>query len=268
MESTFESPDVKIFYRTQGSGPVLLLLPGGDGDADVCEALATHLRDTFTVVTFDRRGLSRSTSTGGSPGLATHADDAARVLAAVTDEPALVFGSSIGAVIALELTTRHPDQVRLAVVHEPPITALLPEEAKAELVRAQLAVEEAHRRDGAFPALMEFVKLARMDFSDREDDVPLTPPGPERLANLEFFLTHDAPAVRVYRPDVVAIRGQAARIVPAVGATTTGPVAQCGHALAELLTTSAEILPGGHNGWAFRPRAVAAQLRTIFTRPD
>ncbi|MFI6316235.1 alpha/beta fold hydrolase [Nonomuraea sp. NPDC050556] len=254
----------EIFHRTRGNGPVLLLLPGGDGDADVTDDLAAHLQDAFTVVTFDRRGLSRSPNAGGSPGLDTHADDAAAVLEAVTGEPALVFGSSIGAVIALELTTRHPGRVRLAVVHEPPLSALLPEEARAELVRDQLAVEEAHRSEGVLPALGQFVRLARLDFSDREPDVPLTPPGPQRLANLEFFLTHDAPAVRQYRPDVNALRAQAARIVPAVGETTTGPVAQSAHALADVLGTSATVLPGGHNGWAFRPRAVAAHLRTIF----
>ncbi|MEV0400889.1 alpha/beta hydrolase [Actinoallomurus sp. NPDC050550] len=264
MESILKVSGAEIFYRTRGSGPVLLLLPGGDGDADACDGLAVHLEDAFTVVTFDRRGLSRSTSTGAAPDLTIHADDAARVLATVTHQPALVFGASIGALIALELTTRHPDQVRVAVAHEPPVGTLLPADTRAELAGDQLAVEEAHRRDGALAAMAQFIRLARLDFSDREPDVHFTPPGPERLPNLEFFLTHDAPAVRRYHPDITALRAHATKIVPAVGATTTGPIAQCAHALADLLNTPVTTLPGGHNGFASHPRALAAHLRTIF----
>jgi pimeloyl-ACP methyl ester carboxylesterase len=263
MDGRLKAPGAEIFYRTRGSGPVLLLLPGGDGDADACDALAAHLQDAFTVVTFDRRGLSRSTGDGPAPDLTTHADDAARVLAAVTDEPALVFGTSIGAVIALELTTRHPARVQTAVAHEPPIGALLTGAARDELAAAQLAVEEAHRSDGPLAAMARFVRLARLDFTDREPDVPLTPPGPDELPNLEFFLTHDAPAVRRYHPDTAALRTHATRIIPAVGTTTTGPLAACTHALATLLDRPAITLPGGHNGWMFRPRAVADHLRAL-----
>jgi pimeloyl-ACP methyl ester carboxylesterase len=206
VDTTLELPDARIYYKTRGSSPVLLLLPGGDGDADACDAMAAHLESDFTIVTYDRRGLSRSTCTGHSPDPATHADDASQVLAAVTHRPALVFGASIGALIALELTVRHPQQVRLAVVHEPPVSALLPDTARDELVHGQLAVEEAHHRDGAFAAMAQFAQLAHLDFTDREPDAPLSPPSPDRLPNLEFFLTHDPPAVRLYQPDDPAVR--------------------------------------------------------------
>jgi len=215
------------------------------------------------VVTYDRRGLSRSSSTDEPPDLGTHAGDASRVLSAVADGPALVFGGSIGAAIALELTVRHPAQVRRAVIHEPPVSALLPDGPRVELVAAQLDVEQAHHHAGVPAAMARFARLARIDAADREPDAPLAPPGPDRLANLEFFLSHDAPAVRRYRPDEAALRAQAARIVPAAGATSTGPVPQCAHALARLLDTEVVTFPGGHNGFAFRPRAFAERLREV-----
>src|SRR5688500_16035901 len=149
-------------------------MPGGDGDADTYDALAEHLEPHFTVVTYDRRGLSRSTGTPS--GLSTHADDAAEVLAAVTDKPALVFGSSIGAVIALELTQHHPDRVRLAVVHEPPISALLPDDAREELANAQRDIEDLHRHAGVRPAMARFTQLAGLDFTDREPDAQVPQP--------------------------------------------------------------------------------------------
>ena len=261
MDATLDVAGARFYYTTRGSGPVLLLLPGGDGDADAYDTLARHLEPRFTVVTYDRRGLSRSTGTPS--GLATHADDAAQVLAAVTDLPAFVFGSSIGAVIALELTRRHPARVRLAVVHEPPISALLPDDQREELAHGQGEVEELHRQAGVQPAMARFVRLAGLDFADREPDVQLAPSGPGRLANLETFLTHDAPAVRRYQADSSALRALSGQLVPAAGTASTGPVPRCADALAHLLNTDLEQFPGGHNGPVQRPRAFADRLQEV-----
>jgi pimeloyl-ACP methyl ester carboxylesterase len=60
-ESTLRTDGATLFYRVRGSGPALLMLPGGDGDADTADALCNQLIDHYTVVTYDRRGLSRST---------------------------------------------------------------------------------------------------------------------------------------------------------------------------------------------------------------
>jgi pimeloyl-ACP methyl ester carboxylesterase len=67
-----------LFYRVRGLGPLLLILPGGDGDADTADALRTQLVDRCTVVTYDRRGLSRSTIDPSTEKLTleTHSDDA------------------------------------------------------------------------------------------------------------------------------------------------------------------------------------------------
>jgi pimeloyl-ACP methyl ester carboxylesterase len=51
------------------------------------------------VVTYDRRGLSRSTldDPDEHPDSQTHGDDAHRLLAHLTTEPSLVLGTSLGA---------------------------------------------------------------------------------------------------------------------------------------------------------------------------
>jgi pimeloyl-ACP methyl ester carboxylesterase len=54
-------PGARIYFETRGSGPVLLMIPGGPTDADVFAAIAPFLRDHYTVVTYDPRGISRST---------------------------------------------------------------------------------------------------------------------------------------------------------------------------------------------------------------
>jgi pimeloyl-ACP methyl ester carboxylesterase len=194
--------------------------------------------------------------------LAGHADDAAAALAAVTTEPAFVFGSSIGAIIALELTSRHPKQVKLAIAHEPPINCILPAEQRVELEAAQLAVETAHR-DGIVPAMQALARLSGFDPADRELELPVPMPMPQRGANLNYFLKHDAPAVRTYRPDLPSILTQADRLVPAIGVTSTGTVPAAAQVLAVRMGKPVVTMPGSHNAPFLRPAAFAAALRDV-----
>src|SRR5262245_54513471 len=138
-----------LFYRVRGSGSLLLILPGGDGDADTADALRNELIDRYTVITYDRRGMSRSKiDPGQSLTLARHSDDAHRLLAALTERSAFVFGSSIGALIGLDLVARHPEQVGVLVAHEPPAFELLPDEERNRAVQQQEGAEEAFRSEG------------------------------------------------------------------------------------------------------------------------
>jgi pimeloyl-ACP methyl ester carboxylesterase len=256
-------PGARLYYKIRGSGPLLLLLQGGDGDADGTDALAEHLTSHYTVLSYDRRGLSRSriSDPAAAVDVATHSEDASRLLAAVTSEPALVFGSSLGAVLGLDLVSRHPEQIRLLVAHEPPVTGLLPEPERSQASQEQQAVEDLYRREGIAAAMRKFVMVAGIRFDDREPDVPIPQPGPERIANLEFFLTHDAPAIHRYRLDLPALRSAAARIVPAAGASSRAFPRHCAQALAAELGRPLAEFPGGHSGFMLRPQAFATQLR-------
>lgn len=247
-----------IHYQLRGSGPLLLLLQGGDGDADAMGALSAQLDDRYTLLSYDRRGLSRSPSTAPTWDLRTHAEDASRLLTTLTNQPALVFGTSLGADVGLELLARSPDQIRLLVAHEPPLSVLLPD---GELARQQLAVEEAFRDDGLRAALPKFARLAGFDLSDAEPGVALPAPKPDRIANLTAFLTHDAPAVRQYQPDVDALRAHSDKLMLAAGTNSkTLGVHRSTDALAQLLGTDVTEFPGGHIGWLLHPTAFAAHL--------
>jgi hypothetical protein len=76
QNDTLHVAGATLFYRVRGSGPTLLILPGGDGDADTTKTLCDELVDHYTVVTYDRRGLSRSTIDGPveSLTLGTHSE--------------------------------------------------------------------------------------------------------------------------------------------------------------------------------------------------
>src|ERR1700674_4435852 len=132
--SLLKVPGASIYYEVRGSGPVLLMMPGGPADAGTFRRIAGYLESDYTVVTYDPRGLSHSPLDGPVRDdriVEIFADDAYRLLAATGKEPAFVFGSSGGAVIALELAVRHPEQIRIFVPHEPPALALPPAPARA-----------------------------------------------------------------------------------------------------------------------------------------
>ena len=74
-----------IHYETWGSGPLLVMIPGGPQDAGVFAGLAGELAGRYTVLSFDPRGNSR-TVTDAPPGdldVNLIADDVAALIAAV-----------------------------------------------------------------------------------------------------------------------------------------------------------------------------------------
>src|SRR5215469_13380346 len=114
---TLQVPGASLYYEVRGSGPVLLMIPGGPDDAGWFAALADLLAEQYTVVTYDCRGNSRSAMDGSWEDLTVglFADDANRLLDAVSSRPADVLGSSGGATYGLDLVARYPRRVRTLV---------------------------------------------------------------------------------------------------------------------------------------------------------
>jgi pimeloyl-ACP methyl ester carboxylesterase len=293
---TLPVPGANLYHEVRGNGPVLLLICGGIYDAAGYAALAEQLADRYTVVTYDRRGNSRSPLEGPRERqrIEVHADDAHRLLAAVgvgPDQPAYVFGNSSGAEIALELATRHPEQVRVVVAHEPPVLDLLPDR---DNWRALIAgVEKAFREQGAGPAMQAFAAGMAMNRGDRQDDAGGRDragqqdgagqreaaggqggePGSEALAamgrmqqNIEFFIGYEVPPFAEYLPDIAALRAGPARVVAAAGAASAGePPHRAALALAERLGTPAVVFPGDHGGFGAEHVAFAATLHGVLS---
>jgi len=118
----------RLYHELRGSGPALLIT-GGTGDAGEWTNLAPTLAEEYTVVTYDRRGMSRSPRPDGwtATSMAEQADDAAALLHALDLAPAVVVGHSGGASVACSLVARHPEAVRLAVLYEPPLLTVVPQ---------------------------------------------------------------------------------------------------------------------------------------------
>ena len=97
-----------------GRGAPVLAIHGITSSSRSWPFLARELDQP--VVAPDLRGRGRSSHLPGPVGLVAHADDCAAVLRAVTDEPAVVAGHSMGGFVATVLAARHPDLVRALVL--------------------------------------------------------------------------------------------------------------------------------------------------------
>jgi pimeloyl-ACP methyl ester carboxylesterase len=83
------------------------------------EQVAQELANSFTVLTFDMPGFSRSHV--GSPediSVSKLANQIAGLVQSLGTHPATFYGCSSGGVAVLDLVVRHPELVRNAVVHE------------------------------------------------------------------------------------------------------------------------------------------------------
>lgn len=97
-----------------GDLPIVLVHGGLDRSASFGR-MARRLGD-IPLLRYDRRGYGRSAGVPVGP-LPVHVDD----LLGLLDQPSVVFGHSVGGVVALAAAQRRPDRVSAVVAYEPPL---------------------------------------------------------------------------------------------------------------------------------------------------
>ena len=115
---------INWYCELSGGGPIVVLIPSGEGDCGSFERVAASLSGEFTVLTFDMPGFSRSSD---PPNFADYSlsravSEVAGLVRSLGLGPATFYGCSSGGVIALCLTADHSDLVRNVVVHEVPLS--------------------------------------------------------------------------------------------------------------------------------------------------
>jgi pimeloyl-ACP methyl ester carboxylesterase len=279
---TLDVPGAVLRYdvrAAEGAAPPLMMI-GSPMDARGFASLASHFPDR-TVLTYDPRGVSRSEkSNGGKSTPDQHADDLHRIIAAVGKGPVDLFATSGGAVNALALVARHPEDVRTLVAHEPPAAQVVPDREQA--LAAVANIDATYQRDGLGPAMAKFIALVGLkgpvpaDFAETVNPDPATfgLPGEDDGSRDDALLGQNLISCTHYEHDFDALRAASTRIVLAVGAESEGELAHRGGlAVAERLGTAPVTFPsnhagflGGEFGFNGDPDAFAITLREVLNR--
>jgi pimeloyl-ACP methyl ester carboxylesterase len=271
MGGLIDTGATKLYHEVRGSGPALLLITGGAGDAGEWAAVAPALADGHSVITYDRRGMSRSPRPDGwtATGIAEQAGDAAGLLRALEAAPATVVGHSAGASIACELVARHPELVRRAVLYEAPLVAVVPD-GEAVVACFRDVIDRAMAEGGPRRAMELFM---RANASDEVVDQVLASVPPAELdrilGNGAVFFELELPTYLGFVPDTDGMRAGGVPLTVVVGAENRDT--WYGAAAAWLAEgTGAELLelPGGHGGLFTHPRALVELVRAQRYEPS
>jgi pimeloyl-ACP methyl ester carboxylesterase len=264
--------------RNDASTEPILLLIGSPMGASGFGTLSQHFSDR-TVVTYDPRGVERSVKDDPTSPVTpdVHADDLHRLIQAIGGEPVDLFASSGGAVNALALLSKHPEDVRTLVAHEPPLASILPDREFA--MAATSAVAETYQRGGWGAGMAQFIALtshqgpftAEIAGQPGPDPAMFGMPAEDDGSRTDPLLGQNLVTCTHYEPDFDALRSASTRIVLAAGEESEGQLANRGaFAVAERLGIKPVMFPSNHGGFLGdeygqpgQPDAFAARLREV-----
>lgn len=280
---TLELPDVDLAYDVHGPLPTAngrppLFMIGQPMDASGFNALVPLFPDR-TVVTYDPRGLGRSTRKDGrvenEPEV--QASDLHALIEALGAGPVEMFASSGGAVTALALVAAYPGDLVTLVAHEPPLIDVLPDAEAAR--RARNGFRDTYLAKGWGAGMAAFIAMTswRGEFTDAyfaqpsPDPAAFGIPAEDDGSRDDPLLSDRSVTILYYRPDVDALAAAPTRVVVAVGEESVGTfTGRTAVATAELLGQQATVFPshhggfsGGEFGYAGQPEAFARKLREV-----
>jgi len=278
-----ETDEVDLVYDIHGPLPTAdgrppLFMIAQPMTADGFATLASHFPDR-TVVTYDPRGLGRSTRKDGRVDNAptVQAGDVHAIIEALGVGSVEMFASSGGAVTALALVAAYPDDVTTLVAHEPPLIPVMPDAAAAE--RARAGFRDAYQAKGWGAGMATFIAMTSWHGEFTDDYFAQPPPDPAQFglpsdddgARDDPLLSDRSWAISSYQPDVDALAAAPTRIVIAVGEESLGTfTGRAAVATAELLGQQATVFPshhggfsGGESGYPGQPEAFAHKLREV-----
>jgi len=250
----------ELYWEARGAGRPVLLVPGTPGDGGQFDGVVESLADDHMVITYDRRGTSRSPRAAdwSSTSVAEQADDAANVLSGVGAGEAVVFGTSNGAAVALEVALRHPRRVAGVMLHEMPLLSVLrdPEPVASAMGSVIGGAMEA----GGPPAALE--AFLRFAFGDPIIDGWAPELRERMLSNAEMVFSVELPAFQSYRPDPDALARCSVPAAVLVGDQQQLPFfAEAAQWLARHLATEVTSTRGAHGPQFSSPHALAATIR-------
>ena len=120
MKTVTSKDSTTIAFDQLGEGPVVILVTGalGTRSHETQDSMAHILSKQFTVIDYDRRGRGDSTDT--QPYAVQREIEDIEALIDAVGGSAFLFGTSSGAILALESARALPKKVKKLALYEPP----------------------------------------------------------------------------------------------------------------------------------------------------
>ena len=112
---SLSSGGVTMRVVTEGEGPDVVFIPGGDQTAEAYSQQFARLSDSFRCIAYDPRGAGETISPPAPWTMKDYARDCAAVIDAYCDGRAVVSGLSLGGLVTQQVAIDFPDKVRLAI---------------------------------------------------------------------------------------------------------------------------------------------------------
>jgi pimeloyl-ACP methyl ester carboxylesterase len=116
----------RIFVRTSGAGPAVVLIHGFGDTGDMWTPLAQQLSKTHLVIVPDLRGMGHSSKAPSGYDKKSQAQDIRAVITAFGQDHTAVVGHDIGTMVAYAYAASYPDKVSRLVVMDAPVPGIKP----------------------------------------------------------------------------------------------------------------------------------------------
>ena len=147
--ATVQVNGIEIYYEITGNGPPLTMIMGLGCSARQWQWMLPVLTGSFQVITFDNRGVGRTSKPDMEYTTDLFADDICALLNTLGIDKTHLFGVSVGGMIAQKFALKYPEMVDRLVLgctmpnfyHLPPVAEDLQHMQESQLLPLEKSVE-------------------------------------------------------------------------------------------------------------------------------
>ena len=159
-----DSPRLNLHRTSSGAGPVLLMLHGVTRCGADWKPLLPALAEDWTIIALDQRGHGTSPRAGGYL-VTNYIADAVRFVREEIAEPLVIFGHSLGAMVAAVVAAELPNRVRGIILEDPPFHTMGNRIAGSAWQAQFTGMREAARKRGSVEEITDALADIRLPAS-------------------------------------------------------------------------------------------------------
>ena len=253
-----EKNGVSLYYEVRGEGAPLMLIHGVVVDAWLFERTAKILSKYYKVITFDRRGSSRSiASEDATYDVDAQIEDVKDLLDALKIEKVMICGVSAGAVVGQYFLQNYPERVDKLIMYECPLVSLLDEEDESHQWVDMMKDLIARRKlNTAALKFMQSIGSTDTRAPEKPEEISL-----REMGNIHHFLKDEYAVFLDYMPDVEKTKALADKIAVVVGEKSgDGPYPVAAKYFANMIGAKLLYYPGYHNVPSELPKEFAINV--------